>query len=202
MGSLEILLVHQSDELADAWRQVFANEPNVELVSGDITTVACDAVVSPANSFGFMDGGLDQALSERLGWGVQESLQRMIRSLPEGELLIGKAMVLRTGDDQIPFLIAAPTMRVPMSFNVSSSVNAYLAMKAILIAASNHREISRVAIPGLCTGVGRMPYVTAATQMHCAYTEVIGGNRLVFSDFGEAQAHQIALNPDGLIWDF
>ena len=36
------------------------------------------AVVSPANSFGFMDGGLDYKLSERFGWALQERLQRRL----------------------------------------------------------------------------------------------------------------------------
>jgi O-acetyl-ADP-ribose deacetylase (regulator of RNase III) len=57
----------------------------------------------------------------------------MIKELPEGELLVGQAMVLETGDRQIPFLISAPTMRIPTNFNIDTSVNAYLAMKAILI---------------------------------------------------------------------
>ena len=27
-----------------------------------------DAIVSPANSFGFMDGGIDMVYSKRFGW--------------------------------------------------------------------------------------------------------------------------------------
>ena len=78
-------------------------------------------------------------------------LQKKIKALSEGELLIGKAMVLETQDELIPYLIAAPTMRVPMSFNIATSINAYLAMKATLIAAKNHSNIEDLAIPGFCS---------------------------------------------------
>jgi O-acetyl-ADP-ribose deacetylase (regulator of RNase III) len=199
---MSVLLVHREADLGKAWRTAFADAVGVQVVSGDITEVACDAVVSPANSFGFMDGGLDNALSERFGWDLQERLQQAIRGLPERELLVGKAMVIATNEIRIPWLIAAPTMRVPMNFQIATSVNAYLAMKAILLAASVHPDISSVAIPGLCTGVGRMPVDIAAIQMRAAFDEVTSGGRDRFEDFGEAQKQQIELNPNSLIWDY
>lgn len=199
---MQIYLIYRDDALGDAWRSHFDDQPVVKTVNGDITTSTCDAIVSPANSFGFMDGGLDLALSERFGWDLQTSLQKRILQLPEQEILVGKAIVIETNDSVVPWLIVAPTMRVPMSFNIATSVNAYLAMKAILIAAQRHPSINSVAIPGLCTGVGRMPPRTAAKQMFVAYDEIVGGNRTAFADFGEAQKHQAELNPDGLIWDF
>ena len=199
---MQIILAYRDDSLGEAWRTHFRERPDVQIIQCDITAVNCDAVVSPANSFGFMDGGLDAALSDRFGWDLQIDLQRQIRDLPEGELLIGKALVIPTKDSRVPWLIVAPTMRVPMSFNIATSINAYLAMKAILIAATTHPGIRSVAIPGLCTGVGRMRPETASKQMFEEYNEVVLGVRRSFEDFGDAQKHQIELNPDGLIWDF
>ena len=124
----------------------------------------------------------------------------MIRELPEGELLVGQALVLETGDSNIPLLISAPTMRVPTNFNIDTSVNAYLAMKAILIKAKGDDRISSVAIPGLCTGVGRMQPVIAARQMYQAYKEIILGERMNFQSFGEAQKYHWNINPQGMIW--
>lgn len=201
---MQLLLCHREDddELGAAWQAAFGDAPNVRIVRQDITTVACDAIASPANSFGFMDGGLDEALSNRFGWDLQIEVQARIRARPEGELLIGQAFAQPTGDARIPWLIVAPTMRVPMSFHIATSVNAYLAMKAILISAAAQEGIEVVAVPGLCTGVGRMPPATAAKQMYAAFDEVVLGNRPVFEGFEDAQNHQVALNPDGLIWDF
>lgn len=49
-----------------------------------------------------------------------------------------------------------------------------LAMRALLIAVRGAPAIGSIALPGLCTGVGRMPYQTAAAQMRAAYDSVIG----------------------------
>ena len=70
-------------------------------------------MVSPANSFGFMDGGLDLAIRDALGYGVQKAVQEIIRERHHGELPVGAAEVVETGHASWPFLVVAPTMRVP-----------------------------------------------------------------------------------------
>ena len=117
---MHIELTYREKELGQAWDVTFAPAHNVAVVEADITTTACSAVVSPANSFGFMDGGLDAALSDRFGWDLQKKVQATIADRPLAELLVGEALVVETGDDSTPWLIVAPTMRVPMSFNIAS----------------------------------------------------------------------------------
>lgn len=199
---MKYILAAINEDLIKAWQAWFSDQPNVLLHQGDATILACDAIVSPANSFGFMDGGIDWALSDRLGWDLQDKLQQMIHELPMGELLVGQSLTLETGDPSIPYLISAPTMRVPMSFQIATSVNAYLAMKAILIAARSHPEIETVVIPGLCTGVGRMPAEISAKQMFLAFEEIELGKKPRFEEFGDAQRYHWDINQDGLIWDY
>lgn len=197
---MKIILSALDGELIKAWKECFINEANVEILFEDITKLNCDAIVSPANSFGFMDGGLDYQLSVRFGWDLEKELQKNIKALPEGELLIGQAIVMETNDKIIPYLISAPTMRIPTNFQISTSVNAYLAMKAILIKAVNTPEITSVAILGLCTGTGRMKQAIAAKQMFQAYKEIIVGERMDFAEFGDAQKYHWNLNPETMIW--
>ncbi len=199
-SSLKIILTAIDAKLAEAWNEFFGNQENVAVILRDITNIECDAIVSPANSFGFMDGGLDYALSERFGWDLEKRLQQRIKELPEGELLVGRTLLLETNDLKIPYLISAPTMRIPTNFNIDTSVNAYLAMKAILICAMQEPAITSVAIPGLCTGVGRMQPVIAARQMFQAYKEIVLGDSMNFSTFGEAQKYHWNINPQGMIW--
>jgi O-acetyl-ADP-ribose deacetylase (regulator of RNase III) len=199
MKKLEISLVGINTPLIEAWQDSFAGE-NVSIIEGDITLLECDAIVSPANSFGFMDGGLDYAISVRLGWELQERLQKIIKELPEGELLVGRVLIIETFDQKIPYLISAPTMRVPTNFNIPTSVNAYLAMKAILIAAMADERIHTIAIPGLCAGCGRMLPEIAARQMYIAYKEIVLGEKMKFNTFGEAQTYQLGINPEGKTW--
>jgi O-acetyl-ADP-ribose deacetylase (regulator of RNase III) len=198
---MEIILAAIQPKLIEAWKEFFANQNNVTITESDITEIKCNAIVSPANSFGFMDGGLDHALSERFGWGLEKRLQKIIKELPEGELLVGQALLLETGDKDVPFLISAPTMRIPTNFNVDTSINAYLAMKAILIKAESDQKITSVAIPGLCTGIGRMQPMIAARQMFQAYREIILGEKPDFKTFADAQKYHWNINPQAKIWD-
>lgn len=198
---MQYLLIDTNPRMVSAWRDFFGEEEDIKILEGDLTTVTCDAIVSPANSFGFMDGGVDYAISTRLGWELQTTLQKTIKELPEGELLVGKALILETGDEVIPYLVSAPTMRIPMSFNISTSLNAYLAMKATLIETRAHPNINSVAIPGFCTGVGKMHPQIAARQMYQAYREIIKEERMDFKNYAEAQKYHWEVNPQGKIFE-
>jgi O-acetyl-ADP-ribose deacetylase (regulator of RNase III) len=111
---MKLVLSAIDKELQDAWQSACGDLDFVEVRRGSILESGCDAVVSPANSFGFMDGGIDMVYSRHFGWHVQERLQARIRDLHHGELLVGSAEIVETDDVSIPYLIAAPTMRVPM----------------------------------------------------------------------------------------
>ncbi|MBO9631685.1 MAG: macro domain-containing protein [Chitinophagaceae bacterium] len=197
---MELILIDTNPKMVAAWQEFFKAEEKVRIVEGDLTSLVCDAIVSPANSFGFMDGGVDYAISERLGWDLEKELQQKIRKLPEGELLVGKALLLETKDKEIPFLISAPTIRIPTNFNIDTSVNAYLAMKAALIVAQGEERINSVAIPGFCTGVSRMQPMIAARQMFIAWEEIVHGKKQAHNAFGEAQKYHWNINPQGMIW--
>lgn len=168
---INIILVHyNSPGLGENWKLFFENEENVRIVEGDIFDVKVDAIVSPGNSFGFMDGGLDLLISKKKGWGIQTELKKKINSSDLGELLIGQAISIESDNG---IVICAPTMRVPSSDGIPNSLNAYLAMKAILIEGIKNKKINSIAIPGLCTGTGRMSPYVAAKQMKAAYDEII-----------------------------
>lgn len=177
---MKIILSDTNQSVVKAWEHYFSGCKEVELVAGSIFDTTCNALVSPANSFGFMDGGLDLAISQYLGWHVQARLQAKIKQKFYGELLVGQAEIVETDHPKIPYLISAPTMRVPMILN--GTVNVYLAMRAILLLTKHgnldneipiREVVSTVAIPGLGTGVGKVPADICARQMRAAYDEVV-----------------------------
>ncbi len=88
--------------------------------SDDPIDVKADAIVSPANSFGFMDGGIDALYTYQFGPELQRRLQALIMTEHVGELPIGTAVIVPTMHDDIPWCISAPTMRVPT--NVADTV--------------------------------------------------------------------------------
>src|SRR5262249_45446573 len=114
MTNLRIILTAVEDSLGDAWERFCGDVPFVTVHRGSIFDIDADAVVSPANSFGFMDGGIDALYMDHFGSDIQRKVRRQIYDRHAGELIVGAADIVETDHDRFPFLIAAPTMRVPM----------------------------------------------------------------------------------------
>ena len=167
--------VDTSGDLIDELRRVFAGVGEVVCSDGDILAVARNALVSPANSYGFMDGGIDAAYSAFFGPRLQTAVQEAINRRPEGHLPVGASLAVRTGHERIPFLIVAPTMHTPEEVR---SDHCYRAMRAILRLMTAEPAIgSPVFCPGLATGVGGVPPAEAAAQIFRAYDDWRAGRR-------------------------
>jgi O-acetyl-ADP-ribose deacetylase (regulator of RNase III) len=194
------LAIHLRDlgrPLVDAWRHAFSDAKSVRVSCGDIFSskegpvavddpidVTADAVVSPANSFGFMDGGIDAVYLYHFGAELQERVRASIGTKHAGELPVGMAVIVPTGNRDIPWCISAPTMRVPS--DVSETVNAYLAFRGALLAVVEHNDqglppIRSLLCPGLATAVGRMPVARCARQMRAAWDRVLGDKHVDFA---------------------
>ena len=161
--------------MAAARRKAFDGVRNVVVVEDDILEGRCDALVSPANSFGYMDGGIDLAYRRYFGLDIQSRVQAKIGSEFHGELPVGQAMVVPTEHATVPYLVLAPTMRIPDK--IGDTVNVYLAFRAALLAVLAHNygsktSIAALRVPALGTGIGAMPLARAAHQMHAAYVSV------------------------------
>lgn len=194
ISEVTFLLRDINTGMVEAWQEEFASYSNtVKISCGDIFKGAptADAIVSPANSFGFMDGGIDMVFSNHFGWQMQHRLQAFLKENHDGELPVGQAVIIETlssndskkkfenpefnGGKLIKYLISAPTMRIPM--NVTDTVNAYLAFRAVIRAVKEHNDsaknaqnqITSVLCPGLGTAVGKMPHTRCAFQMRQAF---------------------------------
>jgi O-acetyl-ADP-ribose deacetylase (regulator of RNase III) len=170
---VNLVLVDPKPELVVAWRQHFEGLPNVETVAGRFERVPVfDCMVSAANSFGLMDGGVDAAIVQFFGDQLMKRVQRRILDEYLGEQPVGTSMIVETGHPAHPFIAHTPTMRVPM--DIARTDNVYRAMWAMLLAVRRHNahgvhRIGVVACPGLGTATGRVPYAEAARQMALAY---------------------------------
>jgi O-acetyl-ADP-ribose deacetylase (regulator of RNase III) len=189
---LKIVLTAVDGPLAAAWQRWCGDLRCVEVHQGSIFDTACDAVVSPANSFGFMDGGIDRLYTEFFGPVVQERVQACIRGCHGGELLVGQADIVPTDHPGIPYLIVAPTMRVPTA--LGRCIHPYLAARAVLLLVVRGQfscgesagqpvadRVLRVAFPGLGTGVGRVSPTICAIQVRAAIEDFVLG-RYEFPD--------------------
>jgi O-acetyl-ADP-ribose deacetylase (regulator of RNase III) len=200
---IRIILAAVESPLADAWERFCGDVPFVTVHRDSILDVATDAVVSPANSYGFMDGGIDAQYLDHFGPEIQARVRRQIYDHHAGELLVGVADIVETGHGAIPFLIAAPTMRVPMVLR--DSPNAYLAARAVFLliqrgtfangAFAGQRiadHVRTVALPGLGTGVGRIGFNTCARQVRAAIDDVLLSGYAMPRSWAEAsERHQL-----------
>lgn len=204
---MKIILAAREDADEKAWQTFCGDLPFVSIHRGSILDLKCDAVVSPANSFGFMDGGIDAMYTERFGAKVQQRLQHAIAHKHQGELLVGAAEIIETDDIDIRFLIAAPTMRVPMI--LKDSVNPYLAARAIFILIQTRildgglfkgepvaKLVDSVAFPGLGTGIGQVGFNTCAHQVRAAIDDVVLKTTSFPKTWAEAQARHQRLYTD------
>src|SRR5258708_3558075 len=91
-------------DVVRAWEKYFQGIANVRISHGDIFEKPADAIVSPANSFGYMDGGIDLVYLRRFGWELQTRLQAHLRDEHDGELPVGQATIVETFDTAIPYL--------------------------------------------------------------------------------------------------
>lgn len=172
-NTLKLILVDPQPTLYTAFKYQFAGLPSVEIVNGYFEDLSeFDCMVSAANSFGIMDGGVDAAIVRFFGTALMERVQQAILDRYLGEQPVGTSLIVETGHPQHPFLAHTPTMRVPVSIRGSDQV--YSAMWAMLLAVRQHNlhsdsPIGSVACPGLGTATGQVPVDEAARQMALAY---------------------------------
>jgi len=175
---MKLILTSINPVLTEAFEERFAGLPNVDIVEQRFERIPdYDCMVSAANSFGLMDGGVDAAITNYFGVELMQRVQQRIVSEYLGEQSVGTSMIVETGSAKHPFLAHTPTMRVPMT--IAKTDNVYLAMWAMLVAVHQHNQkpdvqkIETVVCPGLGTGVGRVPAHEAARQMALAYQRFV-----------------------------
>ncbi|MFJ8569289.1 ADP-ribosyltransferase domain-containing protein [Streptomyces sp. NPDC093514] len=172
--ALRVVLTDVNEHVVQAWRAAFADTPGIEIRRGSILDEDVDAWVTPTNSRGRMDGGVDAVIKRYLGSGIQVRVQRAIRDRFAGSMPVGSAICVPSGAAAPRFLISTPTM-VQSSQNVSATLNVALACAAAFQAV--HRQnrkapgsIRSVALVGMGAQTGRVPARVCANLMWTGYT--------------------------------
>lgn len=180
---MRLILIAPNLSLYKAFQEFFDYLPNVEIVNNYFEWLTeYDCLVSPANSFGMMDGGMDAAIIRFFGRSLEDKVQQRILDDYLGEQPIGTSLIIKTGHPKHPFLAHTPTMRVPMK--IQDKDVPYVAMWAMLLAVRQYNKdfpnsINSVVCPGLGTGIGRVSYSEAARQMALAYDHFLYPPKLI-----------------------
>jgi O-acetyl-ADP-ribose deacetylase (regulator of RNase III) len=169
----QLWLIHPESAMCEAFEHRFAGLPRFRVIRARFEELEPhDCFVTAGNSFGIMTAGIDAAVVRRFGPSIMQHIQLRIMDEYMGEQPIGTAFITPTNDRQLPFLVHAPTMRVPGS--IAGTDKVYNATWAALLAVQRHnqvseRTISSLAFPAMGTGFGGVPFSEAARQMSVAY---------------------------------
>ncbi|MFI9809941.1 ADP-ribosyltransferase domain-containing protein [Streptomyces sp. NPDC052301] len=174
LPALRVVLTDVNERVVEAWRAAFADTPGIEIRKGSILDEDVDAWVTPTNSLGRMDGGVDAVIKRYLGSGIQVRVQRAIRDRFAGPMPVGSAVCVPSGATVPRYLISTPTM-VRSTQNVSATLNVALACAAAFQAV--HRQnrkkpgsIRSVALVGMGAQTGQVPARVCANLMWTGYT--------------------------------
>src|SRR5260370_1214996 len=128
---VKVTLVDINPRMVAAWQATFEENPEVEVVQGSMLEQTVDAWVSPTNSKGSMDGGLDAIIKNHLGGKIESQVQKEIGRMHGGFLPVGHATCVPTGLDVPRYLISTPTMHAS-SQDLSDTLTVSLAGPAAL----------------------------------------------------------------------
>ncbi len=176
---LRLVLCALDDDLAAAWQEVADSRSGVDVHPGSVLDVPADAAVSPANSHGWMRGGVDEHYARTFP-GIEEQVRSAVLAYHGGELPIGEALLVPTGSPTPIWLISAPTVRDPAERLPEDTVHPYLAARAVfrlwaqgaLEDGEPVRNVVRsIAMPGLGTGVAGLDPRSCARQVAAAWDE-------------------------------
>ena len=200
MQEIKLILVDPQPALCAAWRKHFAGLSRIEVVNDYFEKLSeFDCMVSAANSFGLMDGGVDLAIVRFFGRTLEQRVQKHILEQFLGEQPIGTSFIIETGHEKHPYIAHTPTMRIPMTIALTDNV--YVAMWAMLLAVYQHnltatKKIRSIACPGLGTATGQVPYDEAARQMAVAYRNFLNPPNYISWRYADERQNAIGRGGD------
>ncbi|MBA3856829.1 MAG: Appr-1-p processing protein, partial [Cyanobacteria bacterium PR.3.49] len=83
-------------EVVKAWNQFFSRGGRVEISEGDVMELDTTAIVTPANSFGIMEGGLGDCLNKVSAGKLETRIRKMIQEKHAGEMPVGQAEIIKS----------------------------------------------------------------------------------------------------------
>ncbi len=182
---MQIYLLDRNPEITNAWCEYF-KYTGVNIITqdfGDFIKEHSDmeAIVSPANSFGLMDGGYDKAIIDYYGPELMEQVQSAIIEKWCGEQPVGTSIsvpirnrfytkISHGAFEQFnPILIHTPTMRTPEIIEDPRII--YQCMRTCLIEAIN-QKVESIVIPAFGGCTGNVSPQVIAKMMFLAFDQI------------------------------
>lgn len=204
---MQIYILDNRPEVAISFKKYFKpilNEVPVKFVTDDFAHFmdeheTIDAVVSPANAYGLMDGGYDNAITRYFGNNLQKRVQGTIIKKWYGEQPVGTSITvpilerLIEKDDRNMYavLIHTPTMRTPS--RIVDPTIIYQCMRTTLIEVINN-NCEHIVIPAFGGATGGLSSDIVAKMMYQAYIQIFDEDERQNIDWGVALDRRVKLN--------
>jgi O-acetyl-ADP-ribose deacetylase (regulator of RNase III) len=155
--------------------KTYAKDMNATFVNADVEKLLCDnkidALISPANSFGDMTGGIDKVYSKMFP-NIEKTVKGMISKLGKNcnnryYLPVGANISVMTGDPKCHFMVVMPTMFLPKNIKDTNCV--YNAFYGLLL--NYYDKQITLACPGLGTGIGGLSPEESVKQIINAFRD-------------------------------
>ena len=170
---MKVYLLDRNKRISDIWKIYFRDEQDVEVVCCGfekfMENYNVECIVSPANSYGIMDGGYDLAITEYFGEELMKKVQKYIIRNYYGEQPVGTSFIIETGVKNIK-LIHTPTMRIPAK--IKEPMVVYQAMRTTLMTALEN-NIKSIVIPAFGGWCGDMNPQELCELMYEGYRQIM-----------------------------
>ncbi len=174
--TIKLSFIDINPYVVNAMAKYFAKETNCEFLLGDILDFGGGTLISPANSIGNMDGGIDKIYSDAFP-DVEDRLIKYIRENHGGKLDIGEAQIVQTQNNIFPYIIFSPTIERPG--DIATRKNIFLASRAIFSEVIKYnskvqspQNIDRLLIPGLGTYYGGLDPESSAFETYRGFKSI------------------------------
>ena len=134
--------------------------PSFDVELGNPLAFDIDAVVSPANTKGIMNGGYDAVLRRYFGVGIEYTVRKYFDKF---KLDVGEAIAVKTGHPKVEWLVVTPTVSVTGEGLSGHTTVSYACAYNAVIAAHN-RGAKYLGMTGLGSGVGGLDRRESAKQ--------------------------------------
>jgi len=134
--------------------------PSFEVEEGNPLAFDVDAIVSPANTKGIMNGGYDAVLRRFFGVTIEYIVQQYLEKF---KIDVGQAIAVKTGHPKVNWLIVTPTVSVNgEGLSGHESVSCACAYNAVKVA--HQRGVKYLGMTGLGSGVVGLDRRVSARQ--------------------------------------
>ena len=134
--------------------------PSFEVEEGNPLAFDVDAIVSPANTKGIMNGGYDAVLRRFFGVSIEYLVRQYLEKF---KIDVGQAIAVKTGHPKVHWLIVTPTVSVTgEGLSGHESVSYACAYNSVKVA--HEKNVKYLGMTGLGSGVGGLDRRLSARQ--------------------------------------